>query len=36
ISTYPRKGDTLETLYGQADMALYDAKRKGKNQYVFA
>lgn len=36
ISVYPEKGTTLEELYEYADKALYEAKRKGKNQYVFA
>ncbi len=35
ISVYPKNGLTLEELYGQADVALYEAKRKGKNQYIF-
>ena len=36
VSVYPEEGLSLEALYEQADMALYEAKRKGKNQYVFA
>ena len=36
ISTYPFNGKNLETLYTQADKALYQAKHKGKNQFVFA
>ena len=36
IGIYPENGKTLDELYGQADEALYQAKRKGKNQYVFA
>lgn len=36
ISMYPQDGTTLEELYAQADGALYEAKRKGKNRYVFA
>jgi len=36
ISVYPENGLGLETLYEQADLALYEAKRKGKKQYVFA
>ncbi len=36
ISIYPEQGLSMEVLYEQADMALYEAKRKGKNQYVFA
>ncbi len=36
ISLYPEQGTTLEELYGAADAALYQAKGKGKNQYVFA
>ncbi|MBQ8596323.1 MAG: GGDEF domain-containing protein [Lachnospiraceae bacterium] len=36
ISVYPDNGRTLEDLYAQADAALYKAKRKGKNQFVFA
>lgn len=36
ISIYPENGKTLDELYGQADAALYQAKGKGKNQFVFA
>lgn len=36
ISLYPENGKSLGELYAQADSALYQAKRKGKNQYVFA
>ena len=36
ISLYPEDGKTLKALYAQADGALYDAKRKGKSQFVFA
>ncbi len=36
ISMYPQDGATLDELYAQADGALYEAKRKGKNRYMFA
>lgn len=36
ISVYPENGKNIDELYGQADSALYQAKRKGKNQYIFA
>ena len=36
ISMFPEHGKTLEELYGNADAALYQAKREGKNQFVFA
>lgn len=36
ISLHPENGKTLDELYAQADAALYQAKRKGKNQFVFA
>lgn len=36
ISMYPQDGMTLEALYAQADGALYEAKRKGKNRFMFA
>lgn len=36
ISMYPQDGTTLEELYAQADVALYEAKRKGKNRFMFA
>lgn len=34
ISIYPEHGRLLEEIYSKADEALYQAKRKGKNQYV--
>ncbi len=36
ISIYPEDGDTVEKLYAKADEALYQAKRRGKNQFIFA
>lgn len=36
VSVYPNHGTTLEELYAKADEALYRAKRKGKNRYMFA
>lgn len=36
ISSYPADGKTLDELYARADEALYNAKRKGKNQAAFA
>ena len=36
ISLYPGNGRTLDDLYAKADGALYEAKRGGKNQFVFA
>ena len=36
ISMYPSDGQNLEELYTAADAALYQAKKQGKNQFVFA
>ena len=36
ISLYPGDGRSLDALYAKADQALYEAKRNGKNQFVFA
>ena len=36
VSLYPESGKTLEELYAKADAALYEAKNKGKNRFVFA
>ncbi len=36
VGVYPRNGILLDELYTKADEALYQAKRQGKNQYVFA
>ncbi len=36
ISVFPDNGRTLEELYAKSDTALYEAKRSGKNKYVFA
>ena len=35
ISLYPRDGTTIEQVLKNADIALYEAKNRGKNQYVF-
>ncbi|SDN79953.1 diguanylate cyclase (GGDEF) domain-containing protein [Psychrobacillus sp. OK028] len=35
ISIYPRDGTTIEQVLKNADYAMYEAKNKGKNQYVF-
>ena len=36
VGLYPENGKFLEELYAKADEALYEAKHKGKNQFVFA
>ena len=36
ICLSPINGSDLDTLYANADKALYQAKRNGKNQFVFA
>lgn len=35
IGLYPNNARTMEDLYAKADDALYQAKKKGKNQFVF-
>lgn len=35
VAMCPGNGDTYEKLLGNADMALYSAKKLGKNRYVF-
>ncbi len=35
IAVYPENGKSLEALYLRADTALYQAKREGKDKYVF-
>lgn len=35
IANYPQHGENLEELMENADIALYSAKEKGKNQYVW-
>lgn len=34
VAVYPEHGSSYKELFGRADMALYEAKRKGKNQYA--
>lgn len=35
IAVYPESGKSIEALYLRADTALYQAKREGKNKYIF-
>ncbi len=35
IAVYPREGENFEDLYKSADIALYKAKNRGKNQIAF-
>ena len=36
VSIYPTHGEEAETLMKSADLALYEAKRNGKNDYRIA
>ena len=36
VGIYPTHGEEVETLMKSADLALYDAKRAGKNDYRIA
>lgn len=35
VAIYPEDGQTFQSLYHSADLALYQAKNQGKNRYVF-
>ena len=35
VSIFPKDGSNLAELYAKSDSALYEAKRKGKNKYMF-
>jgi diguanylate cyclase len=35
IASYPADGDTVDSLLKQADLAMYEAKQKGRNTYRF-
>jgi GGDEF domain-containing protein len=34
VALYPQDGADVETLIKSADIAMYDAKAQGKNQYL--
>ena len=35
IAVYPADGEFIQELYEHADIAMYRAKHRGKNQYCF-
>ncbi|MEG1538081.1 MAG: diguanylate cyclase [Clostridiales bacterium] len=35
MALYPQDGESFEVLYGKADLAMYQAKKLGRNQYIF-
>ncbi|WP_227396267.1 bifunctional diguanylate cyclase/phosphodiesterase [Jeotgalibacillus aurantiacus] len=35
VAIYPQDGETFDEVLQSADIAMYEAKRKGKNQFVF-
>ncbi|WP_166805857.1 EAL domain-containing protein [Jeotgalibacillus sp. R-1-5s-1] len=35
VALYPQDGETFDEVLQSADIAMYEAKRKGKNQFVF-
>ncbi len=36
VAMYPENGKSVDDLYAEADSSLYQAKRSGKNKYVFS